>query len=444
MSEQFGTTEVVSDTRHAFCAVNSHCLERIVRLSDEMKVTASTDIIDDKGVRLWAKGDPVSRSLRETVRQRQLQRPLEASLAIEHGATPESIASDCIALMQTNPALERLGGTIDARRRLQDIGRIHLPPPLSLLLTSAREHQRRLYDVSLATMIISLGLAHSLGLGDNEAARLVLCALTHDIGEMYINPAYLDDDHQLQPAEWIHVAAHPCVGHAFIREFTDFPGSVAECVLQHHERVDGSGYPFRLAGEQISPFSTLIGLADTVAAIIMRSDGNSNVIGERVAMALHIVPGKFPRAAVASINHLLEALNGGTPPKASGTFAERILPTLQQIRSARLMAATLSGSSTTPDQAAIGEYALSTVRCIDKGLRATGVYDLSQLNVLEHNATAMGKICLMLDEVGWRLRNLARSLQLRAAQGEDALVPAAVAELVEVLNAPATAGSTAR
>ena len=49
----------------AFCTVNAHCLENIVRLSDDMEVLASHDIVDDRGIKLWAKGKPVSRALQE-------------------------------------------------------------------------------------------------------------------------------------------------------------------------------------------------------------------------------------------------------------------------------------------------------------------------------------------------------------------------------------------
>lgn len=422
----------------AFCAVNPHCLENIVRLSDDMEVIASSDILDERGVKLWAKGAPVSRALQEKKLLRRLQKPLEVSLDVEGGATLESIVGDCFALMKQHPALELIAAASGAKGALRSVRTMPLPAPLKLLLTSAREHKKHSYEVSLATMIVSSGLAHGVELNDRDAGYLILSALVHDIGEMYINPEYLDGSRQLQPSEWKHVASHPCVGQAFLKEFSSFPPAIADCVLHHHERLDGSGYPFQVSGEKMSPLCQLISVADSVAAIIMRGGAG---LSERVSVALRIVPEEFPRPAVSVITHALSVLGDGQAPAISGSFGERILPTLQQLRSARLLAEALAGTSANASAARVGQFALDAIRSIDKSLRATGVYDLSQLETMESDATIMGEICLVLGEVNWRLRNLARNVHLRTEQSGGASDLTQVAELVNVLG---VLGATAK
>jgi len=419
------------DTSPAFCAVNPHCLENIVRLSDDMDVIASSDILDDRGVKLWAKGAPVSRALQEKMLLRRLQKPLEASLDVEGGASMDSIVGDCFELMKQTPALDRVCAASGAKGILRNLRSTTLPGPLKLLLTSTREHKKHSYNVSLATMIVSSGLAHGVGLGDHDAGLLVLSALVHDIGEMYINPEYLDGSRQLQPSEWKHVASHPCVGQAFLREFSNFPPVVADCVLHHHERLDGSGYPFQVLGAKMNPLCKLISVADSVSAIIMRGGAG---LGERVAVALRIVPEEFPRSAVSVITGTLASLGEVRVPAASGRFADLVLPTLQQLRAARLLAEALVGAGADSSTHRIGQFALNALRSIDKSLRATGVYDLSQLEVLESDPTVMGEVCLVLGEVNWRLRNLARNVYLRTEQSGGAGELVQVAELVAVLG----------
>ena len=123
----------------AFCTVNAHCLENIVRLSDDMDVLASHDIVDDRGIKLWAKGKPVSRALQEKMLKRRLQKPLEISLDVGDGVSLESIVDDCFTLMKEVPALELLGGSSSAKATLKNARSIQLPAPLKLLLISARE-----------------------------------------------------------------------------------------------------------------------------------------------------------------------------------------------------------------------------------------------------------------------------------------------------------------
>lgn len=439
MSDTLCGVDPVTDTVDYFRAPNLHFLESILRLSDAMPVTASCDIVDEQGATLLFKGEPVSRVVHKKLLSRHLQMPLESCLDAERGESLEIIVGDCFDLMRQSPALEALGGLNESVLSLRGIGHLPLHGALRLLLTLLRVHQRRHYNNHLATMIICSGLAHGVGLDDSDTDLLIVSALVHDIGEMYINPEYLDDRRELSPAEWARLALHPAIGHAFVRKFTRFPSAVADCLLQHHERVDGSGYPHRLAGADLSPLGKLIGVADTVSALIMRGEaggepGGGPGLGRRVALALNLFPEEFPAPAVTFITAALARLDDDSAPAVSGRFAELILPTLQQIRAARRVAEGLVSAAATDGVARVSRFALETIRAVDKSLHGIGVYDFSQVDVLEKSPEVMGEACQLLGEVAWRLRHLARTIALRAAQSGDAGDPAQLAELVAVLN----------
>ena len=106
---------------------------------------------------------------------------------------------------------------------------------------------------------------------------------------------------------------------------------------------------------------------------------------------------------------------------------------MQRIRTARLLAEVLSKSAPTPGLAQIGQVALTAIRAFDKRLRTIGVYDLALLGVLESDPPRMGKTCLVVAEVGWRLRHLARCVYLRTVQRGEDTTP--VAALVAALGA---------
>ena len=142
--------------------------------------------------------------------------------------------------------------------------------------------------------------------------------------------------------------------------------------------------------------------------------------------------------------------NAGAAPDASvrvpdgdaaGTdfshFAERVLPTLKQLRLARQLAETLSSDHSSPAPERIGSFALESIRSIDVTLRTTGVYDLSELAVLERDPARMNAVCRVLDEVGERLHALAQEL---TRQTQHAGATAQVAALLAVLNAPPKIG----
>ena len=432
MSDPDSFGSLIAETSSGnFCAVNPHCLGSIVRLSDEMDIRASTDIVDVRGIKLWAKGAPVSRELHEKILSRRLRRPLETSLDVAPGASMEAILSDCFELMERSPSLGALGGIKGARSVLRGVRGIQLPAPLKLLLTSAREHKKHSYEVSLSTMIICAGLACEASLADNDAINLVVAALVHDVGEMYINPDYLERSRYLQPNEWKHVVSHPCVGQAFLKEFTRFPTSVTECVLHHHERMDGSGYPFQVPGTRMNTLGQLISVADSASAIIMRGGTG---LAERLAVALRIVPDEYPKRAVSFLTRTLAELSEPTSPTDIGAFSNELLPLLCQIRGARREAEALSGEQNNKNVKNASSYALDVLANIDKSLRATGVYDISQLEALQNDPAVMGEICLVMGEVRWRLRNLARNIFLRTEKTGTASDLSAIAGLVSILD----------
>lgn len=130
--------------------------------------------------------------------------------------------------------------------------------------------------------------------------------------------------------------------------------------------------------------------------------------------------------------------------EAGGTrfnhFAERVLPTLRQLRAARKIAEALVEEHTAPAWRRIGNYALDAIRSIDATLRTTGVYDLSELTVLEGDPTRMNAVCCVLDEVSGRLRALAQDVAQQAAQVTEDDAADRLAALSAVLNAPIRLG----
>jgi HD-GYP domain-containing protein (c-di-GMP phosphodiesterase class II) len=423
MSDNTSLIERAADASQDFCAVNQHCLQYIVRLAQEMTVVANCDVIAADGATLCAGGATVSLSIASLIAQRRLRQPLEVSLDLTQEISPSDIVDDCLALMQQTPALALLGeGRAAAIARA--LAGLPCGGPLTLLLTIAKQFNRAVYQQSLAAMIVSTRLAAALDLSDRDGDLLMLAALVKDIGESYIDPRLIDGP--LAASECPQLVAHPAIGHAFLTAFTDFPPALVDCVLQHHERQDGGGYPQALGKAQISPLAALLGVADCAAAVLLGGAGESSfdawrgsLLGERVAVALTLVPGEFPAAAVSAIVATLAPLAdvGGDP--VGGSFAQRILPALQRIRAARLLAETLS-KSTSRGLAAIGAVALAKIRGFDKRLRTIGVYDLALLGVIESDPLRMEKACLVVAEVGWRLRHLARHVYWRAAQrGED-------------------------
>jgi HD-GYP domain-containing protein (c-di-GMP phosphodiesterase class II) len=113
---------------------------------------------------------------------------------------------------------------------------------------------------------LAQALARELGLSKDRQHTIFLGATIHDIGKIAIPAEILTRPAQLSRLEMELVRAHCRVGHRIVANIP-FPWPLADIVLHHHERQDGSGYPDQLLGEQISLESRIVAVADVADAI---------------------------------------------------------------------------------------------------------------------------------------------------------------------------------
>ena len=112
-----------------------------------------------------------------------------------------------------------------------------------------------------------LPVARKLDLSQDEEITLRVAAALHDVGMLAISEAILSKPGPLTPEEWQIVKRHPDVGASIIKSLGRWP-LAAEIVLYHHERMDGSGYPFHLKGDQIPFTARIVAVADAYDAMI--------------------------------------------------------------------------------------------------------------------------------------------------------------------------------
>ena len=109
-------------------------------------------------------------------------------------------------------------------------------------------------------------IAGHLGLPEGDVRGITLGATLHDIGKIAVPAEILTRPGRLSPVEFELVKTHCPVGHDILSGI-DIPWPIADIVLHHHERLDGSGYPDGLKGEAISLEARIVAVADVIAAM---------------------------------------------------------------------------------------------------------------------------------------------------------------------------------
>jgi len=120
-------------------------------------------------------------------------------------------------------------------------------------------HQRRVAELACA-------IAREMGLSEWHIKGLHITGLLHDVGKMVVPAEILSKPGRLNQHEFSIIKSHPKVGYEIL-EMIEFPWPVTQTILQHHERLDGSGYPDGLSGEDIILEARILGVADVVEAM---------------------------------------------------------------------------------------------------------------------------------------------------------------------------------
>jgi len=120
-------------------------------------------------------------------------------------------------------------------------------------------HQRRVARLSVE-------IAKTMDLDTDQIATINLSALLHDIGKIYVPADFLNRPGKLSEAEYTVIWAHPQIGRDILQS-VDFVWPISKMVWQHHERLDGNGYPQGLKGDDIDLEARIISVADVVEAM---------------------------------------------------------------------------------------------------------------------------------------------------------------------------------
>lgn len=165
----------------------------------------------------------------------------------------------------------RMGKAIEAEQAMplvEEIAHSVMRNPGALIgLARLKTADDYTYMHSVAVCALMIALARQLRLSDEETREAGLAGLLHDIGKMAIPSGILNKPGRLTDDEFVSVKEHPRAGHAMLLEAKGISPIALDVCLHHHEKVDGSGYPMGLKGEQISLYAKMGAVCDVYDAI---------------------------------------------------------------------------------------------------------------------------------------------------------------------------------
>ncbi|MFO1370508.1 MAG: HD-GYP domain-containing protein [Marinagarivorans sp.] len=183
------------------------------------------------------------------------------------------VGAFCQARTLTKSLLDdiRLGGAINtdhAKQMVSDCVQSVIRHPDALMwMAKIRSESEYTAEHCLNVCILAVAFGRVLGMTEEELHKLGMCGLLHDVGKMKVPPDILNKPASLTLGEMRSMMAHTIHGRNLLLSTDGIYNGVIDVAYSHHERVDGKGYPRKLAGASISLFSKIIAIVDAYDAM---------------------------------------------------------------------------------------------------------------------------------------------------------------------------------
>jgi hypothetical protein len=217
----------------------------------------------------------------------------------------ETLRQSAEQIIDDVPFFGRMAKDPKARSHmLASLAAVPLPEAIVLELSEAHEARHEVYLHLVRTALTAIWLARTAAPIPCDAGMAAAAGLLHDIGMLHVDPQILDPDHLLTAGQHAQLYAHPERSTALLKQVHGvYPAEVVRAVGEHHECLDGSGYPRNLVGDGISPLGKLLSLAQVVAAMFAPGRNSPEM---RLSVLLRMTWHRYDKAMEMQVLSLLK------------------------------------------------------------------------------------------------------------------------------------------
>ncbi len=229
---------------------------------------ATVDIENDKGYPIVKAGGLITTELYNDLRTSTLLVSLEEAVCFSNKVSSDNIYRKIKKLVESDSSFLAIDEKFNNSNGLKKCcGSLVAYPVLDEILTAFSIEMPQLFDQSLVSAYLAYISCVISKKSQEESEITFLAALMHDIGLLFISRKVRNKAGCLTGSEWRQMQLHPIIAYKMLKYIKGFPIEARKAILDHHENMDGSGYPSSKSGESISDLGLLIGLLDDIIAI---------------------------------------------------------------------------------------------------------------------------------------------------------------------------------
>lgn len=398
-------------------------------------VVTTQAIFNDRGIKIIEQGVQINAGLYERLMAHALTKPIEESLTSTATMTGSALRDHAEQALCELPFFARISADRRIRSLLLDtLEKLPLPAPLAFQITLASEVHPALFRHSIDMALLAAWLTLSPLVARFDISLAAAAGLLHDIGMMHLDPVLLAPQQDIDSEQSRQLYAHPLVSTALIERHHQYPRELLRAVKEHHEFLDGSGYPSNLRGQAISPLGRVLSISDVVTTMLAPQREANEL---RLSVLLRMNRHRYDAALLERVLQHLEP-HADLHANAGARMADPVSRLLEidaalsswpvgQVLQVSLHGPRHEGMAAVTEQAAQLRRTLASVGVTPQ--------QLAQVGADAQDEFLQSELTLLAQEATWQLRALARQTRRRWQLEPDGQYPVALHAWLERVDA---------
>jgi hypothetical protein len=243
---------------------NNYC-KNLIEVNKTNSVITNQAIYNDQGILLLAAGSDLNEKRAEILLQHKLMKPLEQCVGIASSLDAKKLYDFLNKFAGNIPGLKAVTNRDEYQHCLKQMCLFYEKYPLlQQNLTVLALRATEIYYQSIFSALAGLAIALQLKLNSRELQTVFVAGLFHDVGFLYLAPELSSKSSEFTNDEWKALQAHPLIAKRFLDMVPDLPREIGITIANHHERIDGTGYPSHAFGDKLPMTSQIIAATDNI------------------------------------------------------------------------------------------------------------------------------------------------------------------------------------
>ncbi len=396
---------------------SEHFLRDVLTLGDRHAVVTHSDVFSASRIKLVKGGVRLTSAMYDRLVTHKLLEPIERCVTVAGGVSRQSIAERVRELLAPAGLFSPLTDEVSRGTLVSAFYGIELPARIAFKLTVAREQRPRLFEHSVDAALLAVYIAARRGWDKSNLPLPAAAGLLHDLGELHLDPGLFDPDRILRPDEFEFIYSHPVSAYLIVQAQPEYPAAVREAVLEHHERLDGSGYPRGLVAGAISELGQILAAAE-VGAVLLRRAARTGLVAN-LEVPVKMMWHKFDPQLIGFLGDLINPRRGEMVAPPTGSL-DRDRGRLQVIADTLVDWERTTGVGVHGAQAPEGDTLLRFMQVrlehLHRALMATG-FDPRDIDgfvaAVADDGALRGELGAIAREAIWELYDLIHEVQRR-------------------------------